>query len=140
MATNEGNNDFTNPLCTQFWGVKDSFLLDFLFFKEKFVYLRHISDDMPINKNALVRYKILEKWPEKWPNKWPEKWPEKARQILEAIEGNKAITIAKLEVQLGLGHTTLKKILREMQNENVIRRIGSDRGGYWEIIQSDSQT
>ena len=120
--------------------VKDSFLLDFLFFKEKFVYLRHISDDMPINKNALVRYKILEKWPEKWPNKWPEKWPEKARQILEAIEGNKAITIAKLEVQLGLGHTTLKKILREMQNENVIRRIGSDRGGYWEIIQSDSQT
>ena len=60
--------------------------------------------------------------------------------MLEAIEGNKAITIAKLEVQLGLGHTTLKKILREMQNENVIRRIGSDRGGYWEIIQSDSQT
>ena len=44
-----------------FWGVKDSFLLDFLFFKEKFVYLRHISDDMPINKNALVRYKILDK-------------------------------------------------------------------------------
>ena len=76
----------------------------------------------------------------KWPNKWPEKWPEKARQILEAIEGNKTITIAKLEVQLGLGHTTLKKILREMQNENVIRRIGSDRGGYWEIVQSDSQT
>ena len=102
--------------------------------------MRHISDDMPINKNALVRYKILEKWPEKWPNKWPEKWPEKARQILEAIEENKTITIAKLEVQLGLGHTTLKKILREMQNENVIRRIGSDRGGYWEIIQSDSQT
>ena len=95
MATNEGNNDLTNPLCTQFWGLKDSFLLDFLFFKEKFVYLRHISDDMPINKNALVRYKILEKWPEKWPNKWPEKWPEKARQILEAIEGNKAIRAQK---------------------------------------------
>ena len=70
--------------------------------------MRQISDDMPINKNALVRYKILEKWLEKW----PEKWPEKARQILEAIEGNKAITIAKLEVQLGLGHTTLKKILQ----------------------------
>lgn len=61
MATNEGNNDLTNPLCTQFWGLKDSFLLDFLFFKEKFVYLRNISDDMPINKNALVRYKILDK-------------------------------------------------------------------------------
>jgi len=61
MVTNEGNNDLTNPLCTQFWGLKDSFLLDFLFFKEKFVYLRHISDDMPINKNALVRYKILDK-------------------------------------------------------------------------------
>ena len=29
----------------------------------------------------------------KWPNKWPEKWPEKARQILEAIEGNKAMLV-----------------------------------------------
>ena len=65
--------------------------------------------------------------------KWPEKWPEKVCQIIDALEKDQTITIAKLEALLGLGHTTLKKILREMQNENLIRRVGPDKGGHWEV-------
>ena len=57
-----------------------------------------------------------------------------ARQIMTAISTDKTITIARLEAQLELGHTTLKKILREMQNESFIRRVGPDRGGHWEIL------
>ena len=72
---------------------------------------------------------------EKWPEKWPERWPENAQKILDTISSDKSITIAKLEVELNLGHTTLKKILREMQNENIIRRIGPDKGGHWEVIE-----
>ena len=68
--------------------------------------------------------------------KWPEKWPEKAQKILDVISSDKLTTIAKLEVELNLGHTTLKKILREMQNENIIRRVGPDKGGHWEVIES----
>ena len=113
-----------------FGGLKDSFLLDFLFFKEKFVYLRHISDDMPINKNALVRYKILEKW--------PEKWPETAVVIINAIGSDNTITISKLETITGFGHTTIKKLLREMQAENIIRRVGPDKGGHWEVIAQET--
>ena len=67
--------------------------------------------------------------------KWPEKWPEKVCQIIDALEKDQTITIAKLEALLGLGHTTLKKILREMQNENLIRRVGPDKGGHWEVIE-----
>lgn len=44
------------------------------------------------------------------------------------------ITIAKLETLLSLGHTTIKKMLSEMQNEGYIRRVGADKGGYWEIV------
>ena len=67
--------------------------------------------------------------------KWPEKWPEKVCQIIDVLEKDQTITIAKLEALLGLGHTTLKKILREMQNENLIRRVGPDKGGHWEVIE-----
>lgn len=67
--------------------------------------------------------------------KWPEKWPEKVCQIIDALEKDQTITIAKSEALLGLGHTTLKKILREMQNENLIRRVGPDKGGHWEVIE-----
>ena len=72
---------------------------------------------------------------ERWPESWPEKWPEIACQIMDAIAIDKTITIAKLETLTSLGHTTLKKIFREMQSEGIICRVGPDKGGYWEIIQ-----
>ena len=68
--------------------------------------------------------------------KWPEKWPEKANLILEAITKDNTVTIAKLEELLDLGHTTIKKLLREMQNEKIISRIGPDKGGHWEIVNN----
>ena len=65
-----------------------------------------------------------------------EKWPEKAVQILRIIKEDKNTTIPQLEETLHLGHTTLKKILKEMQNENFIRRIGPANGGrgHWEVV------
>ena len=66
--------------------------------------------------------------------KWPEKWPEKAEQIINAISEDNKITIAKLEEMLDIGHTTVKKILSEMQAEGYIRRVGADKGGHWEIV------
>ena len=65
--------------------------------------------------------------------KWPEKWPEKWQQIYDAIRLDSDITIAKLELLLGIGHTTVKKMLAEMQNEGFIRHVGPDKGGHWEI-------
>lgn len=70
----------------------------------------------------------------KWPEKWPEKWPDLASKIIEAIKADSKVTIADLEQTLGLGHTTIKKLLREMRNEQFIRRVGPDKGGHWEII------
>ena len=66
--------------------------------------------------------------------KWPEKWPEKAEQIINAVSEDNKITITKLEEILDIGHTTVKKILSEMQAEGYIRRVGADKGGHWEIV------
>ena len=46
------------------------------------------------------------------------------------------ITIEKLEVHLNLGHTIIKKMLSELQKENLIRRVGPDKGGHWEVIDN----
>ena len=66
--------------------------------------------------------------------KWPEKWPEKAEQIINAVSEDNKITITKLEEILDIGHTTVKKIISEMQAEGYIRRVGADKGGHWEIV------
>ena len=62
------------------------------------------------------------------------KLPEIASVIMESIVGNNSVTIAELEMFTRLGHTTIKKVIREMQKENIIRRVGPDKGGHWEII------
>lgn len=69
----------------------------------------------------------------RWPEKWPKKWPEKAQRIIDAIASNPKISIQQLEFKLDIGHTTIKKILKAMQDESLLRRVGPDKGGHWEI-------
>ena len=57
---------------------------------------------------------------------------------MNAVCGDNTITIAELETVTGLGHTTVKKLLREMQAENIIRRVGPDKGGHWEVIEDSN--
>ena len=66
---------------------------------------------------------------------WPEKWPEKCAQILHMIADDMNVTILELEKHLNLGHTTIKKMLRELQKEGFLRRVGADKGGHWEIVK-----
>ena len=72
----------------------------------------------------------------KWPEKWPKKWPEKCQTIYDAIKENKNITIPELEKLCDTGHTTIKKMLNEMQNEGYIKHEGTPNGGHWEIINA----
>ena len=66
--------------------------------------------------------------------KWPKNWPESAEKILEAISQNSNISVLGLETILPIGHTTIKKFLTAMQSDGIIRRVGTNRGGHWEII------
>ena len=70
----------------------------------------------------------------KWPKKWPKKWPEKCQIIYDAIKENENITIPELEKLCNTGHTTVKKMLNEMQNEGYIKHEGAPNGGHWEIV------
>ena len=72
----------------------------------------------------------------KWPEKWSKKWHESAEKILEAISQNSNISVLELETILPIGLTTIKKLLTAMQTDGIIRRVGTNRGGHWEIINS----
>jgi ATP-dependent DNA helicase RecG len=47
---------------------------------------------------------------------------------------NEAITIAELAEKTGVVDMTIKRILKNLQVENKIIRIGSDRIGTWKVI------
>ncbi len=57
-----------------------------------------------------------------------------AQKILDIIKQNGSVTRAELAQQLGLSDSGVKKQLKTLQQQGVLKRIGPDKGGYWEII------
>ena len=55
--------------------------------------------------------------------------------ILKAIRNNPNITIEGISRETGLGHTAIKNNLNKMQDINIIKRIGSRKNGYLEVLK-----
>ena len=54
--------------------------------------------------------------------------------ILESISKNHFITIAELSKILKISTTTVENNIKYLKQNNLLKRIGSDSGGNWEII------
>lgn len=55
--------------------------------------------------------------------------------ILNAISEDPKITQKNIAIKTGLSTRTVSREIRELRNTGVIRRVGSDRSGYWEIVK-----
>lgn len=53
--------------------------------------------------------------------------------IMALISNDSNITTTQMAATLGINRSALSKHLRRMQEEGVIRRIGPDKGGHWEV-------
>ena len=68
------------------------------------------------------------------PGKGREKSREKSREkILGLMQENVHITQDELAKSLQLSVKTIEKHIKNLKKEGVIRRIGPDKGGHWEI-------
>jgi len=57
------------------------------------------------------------------------------QKILELMENNPKITIVGLMKELNLSESGIKKIIAKLKIENKLKRIGSLKGGAWEVIK-----
>ena len=55
-------------------------------------------------------------------------------RIVEIILEKPTVTIPEIAVQLALNPRGIAKHISNLQNSNIIRRIGPDKGGYWEVV------
>ena len=55
--------------------------------------------------------------------------------ILELMRNNPNITIAQLMIKTNLSEPGVKKNLKKLKEKNMIRRVGANKDGYWEIIE-----
>ncbi|MBC8017662.1 MAG: winged helix-turn-helix transcriptional regulator [Verrucomicrobia bacterium] len=55
-------------------------------------------------------------------------------KILEAIQQNNSVTAVELSQQLGLTLRAVEKQLAKLKQQGILKRIGPDKGGQWEIV------
>ncbi len=54
--------------------------------------------------------------------------------ILAAIKKNPRITKAELQKKTALGKSTIDRAIKTLKEKCLIKRVGSNKTGYWEII------
>lgn len=57
------------------------------------------------------------------------------KMILQLIENQSDITINILAKKLHLGSTAIENNLSKLKQKGLIRRVGPDKGGFWEILK-----
>ena len=63
------------------------------------------------------------------------KYTENQKKILKAIKKNPFVTQEELSNIIGITRKSINENMKKLQNLNVIKRIGADKNGHWEIIK-----
>ena len=88
-----------------------------------------------VNETARVNEKVDEKVNEKV----SEKVSERQKLIISAIFENPYITQTELAKTLGISVVHVNKNMKKLQEQSLIRRVGPDKGGHWEVIEQNEK-
>ena len=66
-----------------------------------------------------------------------EKTNKTQQGILHLIKENKYLTYDDITKQLSLERTTVWRNIKKLQEKGLLRRVGPDKGGHWEVIDND---
>jgi predicted HTH transcriptional regulator len=114
--------------------------------KESYIFSSHfIRMVLPISKEALELERevavsqggVLGKTPVKSSQKSSQKGSQKSSQkIIAAMKENNTITIEELAARLKITDRAIKKSIAHLKDAGVIKRVGPDKGGYWEVVEN----
>jgi predicted HTH transcriptional regulator len=65
---------------------------------------------------------------------------ETANEIIKIISQNKNVSIKNIVKETGKSRATITRLIKELKEKNKIQRIGSDKKGYWKIIEHDNNS
>ncbi len=84
-----------------------------------------------VNETAKVNERVNEKV--------NEKVNERQKLIVSAIFENPYITQTELAKTLGISVVHVNKNMKKLQEQGLIRRVGPDKGGHWEVIEQNEK-
>ena len=107
----------------------------------KFEYPERVATRKRPEADQKSDQKPTRKRPEKLTRKRPEKltgndFVQQENAIIELLKENPYISRKDLSIRLGLHDSSVKRRLTSLQEKGIIKRIGPDRGGYWDLTKS----
>ncbi len=70
---------------------------------------------------------------QKIPRKYPEDLNQNQVRILKLLEKDNTLTRDQMSRKMKVSPETVKKNIEKLKQRDLLKRIGSDKGGYWEI-------
>ena len=58
-----------------------------------------------------------------------------SKKIVDIVEDNPCVTIAQVAELLQMNIRGIAKHFQKLQQQGILRRIGPDKGGHWEVVQ-----
>lgn len=58
--------------------------------------------------------------------------------VIKLLKSNPSITTEQLSSELGLSRATITRYLKKLKEQKHIKRIGSDKTGYWKVINENT--
>ena len=63
------------------------------------------------------------------------KYGENTEKIILAIAGNQFIKTREIADRTKLSQSTVEKTVAKLKKAGILKRIGPDKGGYWEVVK-----
>ncbi|MFH1619521.1 MAG: RNA-binding domain-containing protein [bacterium] len=89
---------------------------------------------LPCHTPNLNQKKVGEKVPEKVTVKVPEKVTANQAGILSEVTANPRITAKELANIVGISERKVKENISKLKVKALIKRVGPDKGGHWEVL------
>ena len=67
------------------------------------------------------------------PQKTLQKTPQK---ILASIRANSFVGTQEMTNAIGVERSTVARAIAKLKREGMLRRIGPDKGGHWEVVEN----
>ena len=74
---------------------------------------------------------------EKVGRKWGENISRNESSILDEIVNDPNVTTKIMSDKIGIGTTAVENNLKKLKEKEMLRRVGPDKGGHWEIIHKE---
>ena len=71
---------------------------------------------------------------QKLPRNYPKTTQKSTQKILDLIRENPYVTTQEMADSIGIIRRTIAKHIKSLQNQGIIKRVGPDKGGHWEVI------